>query len=150
MLITLLQAVPVIETVSWQYQILMVLLTALSAIITACVPLLVLWIRRRLKLGENLVVQQQVSNAIVAGIRWAEEQAKKAAKGNLPEHSSTAKLDAATSFVLGELERYKLPALAAEQIAKLIESQLSETRPSATPLAIGTPNTPLPLASSQK
>lgn len=122
----LLQTVP--ETASWQEQALMMVLTTLSAIATGAVPVLLLWLRKKLKLDVDAKTQERLSQLAISGIQWAEEQAGKCLKDKLPRPTSKGKLDSAMGFVVGEMQRLKLPQMAADEVQKLIESNLPVVR----------------------
>lgn len=131
----LLQAVP--ES-SWQEQALMMVLTTLSAIATGAVPVLLLWLRKKLKLDVDAKTQERLSQLAISGIQWAEEQAGKCLKDKLPRPSSKGKLDSAMGFVVGEMQRLKLPQMAADEVQKLIESHLPVVREPGKPPEVPT------------
>jgi len=93
----------------WRYQILGALTTALVAVLTAAVPLLVRAmiqsIERRLSVNVTIAQEMALTRAAEQGIAFAEEQARKQLARASSTMPSEEKLALASAFVAASLER---------------------------------------------
>ena len=132
----------------WQYQVLELVLSTLGAVVTACVPVVALWLTRKLRLGHEALVQAEVSRVVTLGVAYAEEQARKAAAGKLGGSAvGGEKLQVAADWVMAQLAaRGNLPDLTAAHAKSLIEAHLGLSRPADPTLAAPAPLPPVPPA----
>lgn len=110
--------------------------TALTMVVTVLGPvitaLLLQWIRvllakHKVTLSESM--EWSISEAIRAGIAFAEEQARKSLLSG-SKMSSSEKLSAARGYVVSDLKRRGITFQDADQLSRRIESQLQGIRPS--------------------
>ncbi len=69
--------------------------------------------------------EQFLDQKAFEAVTYAEHQARQALKAGEPAHDGPRKLKAATEFLAAEVERRKLPTIAAQGVERLIEAKLS-------------------------
>jgi len=120
-----------VSHLDWRLQILGALLTVLTGVATAAIPVivraLVRFLDRRFALELTQAEQNHLASAIGRGIGFADEQARKAIGGARPMRSSD-KLAAATSVAVAELERLGVNRPSHDVIRQLIEARLGNDR----------------------
>ncbi len=126
-----------VSQLDWRLQLLGALLTLLTGVATAAIPLLVRaatrFLDRRLALELTEAEQTHLASAVARGIGFADEQARKAltalANGERPRSMrSSDKLATATSFAVDELDRLGVSRPSHDTIRQLIEARLGTDR----------------------
>jgi len=122
-------------------EILKVILENLLPVVVALVtPILLLLAKKaiqaieaRYDLDVITTQEQAIYDALREGISWAEERAQARLKASQQPTPSSAKLDAALDYTIGQIERLGLPAIARERLAQMLEARLFAERDKATP-----------------
>lgn len=114
---------------SWQSQLLMAMVSFMSAVMTIALPVILKHYLHRSKVAAELVTDEMVDRIVTQSVDWAEEQGHKFAnKAN--RVTSSEKLDIATKFVLAQLNERKLPDKGADWVKNRIEAKIGEKRDS--------------------
>jgi len=108
------------------------LFPVIASLVLATLPVLLEAFRRYLKAKYNFEVSQAVIDRygefVFDGIHWMEEQTRKKEKAGEAPTPSAEKLDGTLAFVVSAAKAAGLPAWGEEEIKKLIESVLNQTR----------------------
>jgi len=116
----------------WRYQILGAIATALVAVLTAAIPVLVRaaisYLERRLHLDVTESQERAISDAVSQAVSFAEEQARKALAAQSVAMTSRQKLATARSFLDETLARQSRPEVRSPD--GLIEAEVHRRRSS--------------------
>ena len=107
-----------------------VLATVLTGVLTALAGLAIAYLRKKWGLQITAAQEDAIDAAILDGIEYAEEQARKRLKsGSGITTASDAKLDLAVTHAIMEMRRMGLPEMARDRIVALIEARIEQVRP---------------------
>jgi len=110
-------------------QIVPILATLLVAIITALVSVGLSHLKAWTGVKITDVQRDMVTQMASEGVTYAEEQALKALKKCDKTPDSDTKMELAVNYVVGQMKASGLPAMAENELVKLIESNLMFQRP---------------------
>ena len=115
------------------WMVLLDFLVQLSApIVTMILGVLGTWVVR--KLGKKWDAEKQeavirlTENMVGAGVSFAEEQARKALRGDKVKTEGAQKMQSAVDFIREQLDASGLPGIGEEELKKLIEAKLHKER----------------------
>jgi hypothetical protein len=120
---------PAIQLVeSWAVTALNYLVAILASLLTALVPLVALWVRKRWKLDVEDRELQLLTRYVALGVARAEEWAYNQVKAGMSQPSPKGKLDAAVSAIRDAIEQSGIRNRTQKELEVLVESWLGLDR----------------------
>lgn len=107
--------------------VLPIVATVLGVLVTALVPLLALWLKKKFGLDIAVSQQKMLADSLDHGIGLAEQWSAGKLKASEPRVSGAEKLDKALEFVTAQIKARGLEEKSKEELTKLLEARLGIT-----------------------